>query len=260
MSLAVRVLTVFPDLVESALSEGMVRIARESGRLDLRTVNVRDFTEDVHRTTDDTPYGGGAGMVMMLGPIVRAFRSLREEERGEVFVLSAKGDLFTQETADRWSRLPAITLICGRYKGVDERVLDILDAKEVSLGDFVIPGGELAAAAMVEATARLLPGVLGDADSGAEDSHRESLLGYPDYTRPEVFEGHQVPEVLLSGHHARIAEWRRRMRLETTWRRRPEFLADSVLSNDDRKFLRSLEKGEEPRTGPSRIAGQQRKE
>ena len=124
MSLTVRVLTVFPDLVENALSEGMVRIAREKGGLDLRTVNIRDFTEDVHRTTDDTPYGGGAGMVMMAGPIVKAFRSLREEERGEVFVLSARGDLFTQEMVDRWSRLRAITLICGRYRGVDERVLE----------------------------------------------------------------------------------------------------------------------------------------
>ena len=199
-------------------------------------------------------------MVMMAEPIVKAFRSLPDEERGEVFVLSARGAPFTQETADRWSRLSAITLICGRYKGVDERVLDILDATEVSLGDFVIPGGELAAAAMVEATARLLPGVLGDADSGAEDSHRESLLGYPDYTRPEVFEGRRVPEVLLSGHHARIAQWRRNRRLETTWRRRPELLTDSVLSDDDREFLDSLDQGRGHRTEPGRDAGRQRKE
>jgi hypothetical protein len=140
MSLAVRVLTVFPALVESALSEGMARIARERGVLDLATVNIRDFTEDRHRTTDDTPFGGGAGMVMMVEPVVKAWRSLPTETRGKAYVMSAKGMLFTQELAEDWSRAGAMTLVCGRYKGVDERVVDMLGAEEVSLGDFVLIG------------------------------------------------------------------------------------------------------------------------
>jgi tRNA (guanine37-N1)-methyltransferase len=259
MSLAVRVLTVFPALVESALSEGMARIARERGVLDLATVNIRDFTEDRHRTTDDTPFGGGAGMVMMVEPVVKAWRSLPTETRGKAYVMSAKGMLFTQELAEDWSRAGAMTLVCGRYKGVDERVVDMLGAEEVSLGDFVLPGGELAAAVMIEATARLLPGVLGDAESGAEDSHQDAILGYPDYTRPEDFEGHRVPEVLLSGHHANIAEWRRKQRLETTWRRRPDLLEKAVLSDRDREFLKQFRESQD---GPSRTegSGNQRKE
>jgi tRNA (guanine37-N1)-methyltransferase len=240
MTLVVRVLTVFPGLIETALSEGMVRIAREKGVLDLKAVNIRDFTSDPHRTTDDAPYGGGAGMVMLAEPIVKAFRSLRPRERGGVFVMSARGQLFDQALAREWSRAPALTLICGRYKGIDERVIDILQAREVSLGDFVLPGGELAAAAMVEAVARLLPGVLGDADSGEEDSHEGSMLGYPVYTRPEEFEGREVPPVLLSGHHAEIAAWRRKERLKATLRRRPELLERAPLDAEDREHLENL--------------------
>jgi len=243
VSLSVRVLTVFPRLVENALAEGMVRIARESGELDLRTIDIREFTRDVHRTTDDTPYGGGSGMVMKVEPVVRAWRSLDPSERGRAYVMSARGRRFDQATARRMSGAGAFTLVCGRYKGVDQRVVDILEAEEVSLGDFVLAGGELAAAVMVEAVARLLPGVLGDVRSGAEDSHEEGLLGYPDYTRPEEFEGHRVPEVLLSGHHARIASWRRERRLETTWRRRPDLLEEAALTEEDRAFLRRLGRG-----------------
>lgn len=257
MSLSVRVLTVFPGLVESALAEGMVRIAREKGILDLAAVNIRDFTTDSHRTTDDTPYGGGAGMVMMVEPIVKAFRSLAPETRGKVFVMSARGRRFTQEMAEAWSGETALTLVCGRYKGVDQRVVDLLGAEELSIGDFVLPGGELAAAAMIEATARLLPGVLGDRDSGSEDSHQGPLLGYPDYTRPEEFEGHRVPEVLLSGNHARIAGWRRERRLETTWRQRPDLLAKAELDTKDREFLERLRR--DSPSGPSReSSGRQR--
>lgn len=242
MSLVVRVLTVFPELVETALSHGMVRIARERGALDARAVNIRDYTSDVHRTTDDSPYGGGAGMVMLAGPIVRAWRDLGPEARGRTYVMGARGRRFDQALAHAWAASPAVTLVCGRYKGIDERVLDVLGAEEISIGDFVLAGGELAAAAMVEATARLLPGVLGDADSAEEDSHEDSMLGYPVYTRPEDFEGHRVPEVLLSGHHANIARWRRRERLKTTWQRRPELLEGAALDREDRKYLESLTK------------------
>lgn len=242
MSLSVRVLTVFPGLVEAACSEGMVRIAREKGLLDLSTIDVRSFTTDVHRTTDDSPYGGGAGMVMLAKPVLDAWRSIPEPSRGKTVVMSAKGRLFDQETARAWSRAGALTLVCGRYKGVDERVVEITGAEEVSLGDFVLAGGELAAAVMIEAAVRLIPGVLGDAQSGEEDSHEDGLLGYPDYTRPEDLERHRVPEVLLSGHHGRIAEWRRHRRLQATRNRRPELLARASLTDSDRKYLERLER------------------
>lgn len=240
MNLVVRVLTVFPELVEATLSQGMVRIARERGVLDAEAVNIRDYTTDVHRSTDDSPYGGGAGMVMLAGPIVRAWRDLDPEARGRTVVMGARGRRFDQAMAHDWAQAGAVTLVCGRYKGIDERVFEILGAEEVSIGDFVLAGGELAAAAMVEATARLLPGVLGDADSAEEDSHEDSMLGYPVYTRPEEFEGHRVPEVLLSGHHANIARWRRQERLKTTWERRPDLLEGAALDRKDLEFLESL--------------------
>ena len=240
MSLTVRVLTVFPELVERALSEGMVRIARERGALDLLAVNIRDHTTDVHRTADDAPYGGGAGMVMLAEPIVKAWRSLPPGERGRTVVLSARGRRFDQCLAAAWSRERSLTFVCGRYKGVDERVVELLEAEEVSLGDFVLPGGELAAAVMIESVARLLPGVLGDADSGVEDSFEDGLLGFPSYTRPEEFEGRRVPQVLLSGHHARIAVWRRERRIEATWRIRPDLLETARLTDLDREYLERL--------------------
>ena len=240
MSLSVQVLTIFPRLVENALSEGMVRIARDRGTLDLKPVDIRDFSTDPHRTVDDTQYGGGAGMVMMVEPIVRAWRSIPEKDRGKTYVMSARGKKFDQRTAEEWSGARALTLVCGRYKGVDERVLDILGAEEISVGDFILPGGELAAAVMIESVVRLLHGVLGDEEAGIEDSHRDTILGYPVFTRPEEFEGHRVPEVLLSGHHGRIADWRRRQRLETTFRRRPDLLERAALSKEDRDFIDSL--------------------
>jgi len=259
VSLVVNVLTVFPDLVERALALGMVRIAREQGALDLRAVDIRTFTTDDHRTTDDAPFGGGAGMVMMVEPIVKAWRSLPAEGRGRAIVLSAKGRRFDQELAAAWSRESAITFVAGRYKGVDERVVELLGAEEVSLGDFVLPGGELAAAVMIEAVARLLPGVLGDAESGAEDSFEDGLLGYPSYTRPEVFEEHRVPPVLLSGHHARIAAWRRERRLEATFVRRPELLDNAALSKSDREFLARLRREQPHEADPNGDASGQRK-
>lgn len=238
----IRVLTVFPGVVEAALAEGMVRIARERGALDLEAVDLRDHTDDLHRTTDDAPYGGGGGMVMKAEPVVRAWRAMPPGERGKAIVMSARGRRFDQETAHAWSRLEALTLVCGRYQGLDERAIEALGAEEVSLGDFVLAGGELAAAVMIDAVARLLPGVLGDVASRIEDSHEDGLLGFPVYTRPEEFEGRRVPEVLLSGHHARIARWRRRQRLEATLRRRPDLLDRAELDERDREVLAELER------------------
>jgi tRNA (guanine37-N1)-methyltransferase len=236
----------------------MVRIARERGALDLRAVNIRDSTTDVHRTTDDAPYGGGAGMVMLAEPIVKAWRSLPEEERGRTVILSARGRRFDQPLAAAWSRESALTFVCGRYKGVDERVVGLLEAEEVSLGDFILPGGELAAAVMIESVARLLPGVLGDADSGTEDSFEDGLLGYPSYTRPEEFEGQRVPSVLLSGHHARIAAWRRERRLEATWRMRPDLLDRARLTDSDREYLERLRREIPRQDDPNRDASGRR--
>lgn len=240
MTLSVRVLTVFPGLVERALDEGMVRIARERGALDFRAVDLRGFTDDVHRTTDDAPYGGGAGMVMQVDPVVRAWRSLSPADRGRAYIMSPRGRRFDRDLASAWSESPAFTLVCGRYQGLDERVLGLLEAEEVSLGDFVLAGGELAAAVMVEAVARLLPGVLGDEESRTEDSFEDRLLGFPVYTRPEEYEGIRVPEVLLSGHHERIQRWRRERRLEATARRRPDLLERAELTDEDRKYLDAL--------------------
>jgi len=233
VSLSVRILTVFPDMVESSLEHGMVRIAREQKALDVSPVNLRDFT-------DDAPYGGGAGMVMKVDPVVRAWNSLAPAERGRAYVLSPKGRRFDQALAREWSQVEAFTLICGRYQGLDERALTLLEAEEVSLGDFVLAGGELAAAVMVEAVARLLPGVLGDEDSRAEDSFEDGLLGFPVYTRPEAYQGLEVPPPLLSGHHAQIRKWRREKRLEITWRLRPDLLDAAELTSEDKKYLNTL--------------------
>ena len=222
MSLNVRVLTVFPEMVDRALSEGMTRIAREKGVLDLRAVDVREFTTDIHRTTDDTPYGGGAGMVMMVEPIVKAWRSLTAEERGRAYIMSAKGRLFDQKLAREWSEADAVTLVCGRYEGVDERFAEHFIDEETSLGDFVLAGGEAAAASIVEGVARLLPGVVGNPDSIEGESFRHGELEEPQYTRPAVFGNWAVPDVLLSGDHARIDEWRRQQRKRRTRERRPD--------------------------------------
>jgi tRNA (guanine37-N1)-methyltransferase len=234
------VVTLFPEFFPGPLQTSILGRAAAKGLVRITVRDLRDWTHDRHNTADDAPYGGGAGMVMKVDSVVAAWRGLDPAERGKAIVMSAKGRRFDQALAREWSRLEAFTLVCGRYKGIDERVVDLLDADEVSIGDFVLAGGELAAAVMIEAVARLLPGVLGDAQSGEEDSHEDGLLGYPDYTRPEEFEGRRVPEVLLSGHHANIARWRRERRLEATWQRRPDLLEKAELTESDRKFLERL--------------------
>jgi len=238
--LNVALLTVFPKFFEGPLGEGMIRIARRDGKLDVRVVDLRDHTDDAHRTTDDTMYGGGAGMVMKCDPIVRAVESLPEEFRGRVLLTSARGKPFTEAMARDLAGSSGFTIVCGRYKGVDERVIELTGAEEVSIGDFVLSGGEPAALVMIDAAVRHVPGVLGDYDSAVEDSFHRGLLGYPVYTKPEVYRGLTVPEVLLSGHHARIDAWRREMMLRTTRERRPDLLDRLNLDPRDRKFLASL--------------------
>ena len=213
----VDVLTLFPSIVQAALDESILRIAREKGALDAALWNPRDFTADRHRTVDDRPYGGGPGMVMKPEPVVLCAEKARGERGpGRVVVLTPAGRRFTQEVAREYAREGHLVLVCGRYEGIDQRVVEELGAEELSVGDFVLSGGEVAALAVVEAVVRLLPGVLGDGASTVEESFEEGLLEYPQFTRPPEFRGRRVPGVLLSGDHARIRDWRRARAQERT--------------------------------------------
>jgi tRNA (guanine37-N1)-methyltransferase len=204
--------------------ESIVKRARDFGALDLRITDIRDFATDRHRTADDAPYGGGPGMVMKPGPLFAAVEAVRDQG-SRVILLSPQGRLFNQAVAVELSTLPRLVLICGHYEGVDERVHQHLVDDELSIGDYVLTGGELAAMVIVDAVVRLLPGVLGSSESALDESHAGGLLEYPHYTRPAEFRGWQVPDVLLSGNHAEIARWRRRQALERTRQRRPDLLA-----------------------------------
>jgi tRNA (guanine37-N1)-methyltransferase len=240
------ILTLFPGMFADVFDYSITLRAREAGLLTVVTHNIRDYATGRHRVTDDTPYGGGGGMVMKPEPIFAAVEAvLGEEDDGHpIILLSPQGRTFTHRVARELARQSRLLLLCGRYEGVDERVRQHLATDEISIGDFVLSGGEVAAMVIVEAVTRLLPGVLGDPGASFEDSHADGLLEYPHYTRPPEFRGHGVPEVLLSGHHAEIARWRRRERLRRTLERRPDMLASAPLTEDDLAFLREL--GYEP--------------
>jgi tRNA (guanine37-N1)-methyltransferase len=239
------ILTLFPDIFESVFNESIVKRAREAGLVSIAAHNIRDYATDKHHMTDDTPYGGGGGMIMKPEPIFRAVESILDLEEGQgpevpVILLSPQGRTFTQSVARELSRHPHLVLICGHYEGVDERVRQFLASDEISIGDYVLTGGEIPALVIVDAVTRLVPGVLGDPSATFEDSHAEGLLEYPHYTRPQVFRGYPVPEVLLSGNHAEIVRWRRQEALRRTFERRPDLLAKARLSQADREFLRHL--------------------
>ncbi len=232
------VLTLFPGLFAPFLEQGIVGRAIGQERLDVRLTNIRDFARGPHRQTDDRPYGGGSGMVMKAGPIVRALQSLDPCEGAErVAMLSPQGRLFDQDLAWELAALDRLVLICGRYEGVDERVREGYADLEISVGDFVLSGGEVAAMAVIDAVGRLVPGVLGCEDSNREDTFEDGLLEHPHYTRPPVFEGRKVPEVLLSGDHERIRRWRRAESLKRTRERRPDLLERARLTEEDRTLL-----------------------
>ena len=265
------ILTLFPEMFEGPLSESIIKQARETGLLDVRLTNIRDFARDKHRTADDYQYGGGSGMVMKPEPIFEALehvldeaprvRSAAEtpagaapgwgdspdraaESSGDVVVLlSARGRLLDHALAEELAREERLVLVCGRYKGVDERVA-ALATHEVSIGDYVLTGGELAAMVLVDAVARFVPGVLGDIESAETDSFYEGILGPPAYTRPEEYRGVRVPDVLLSGHHDRIRRWRRKEALRATFHRRPELLEKMKLSDEDRELISEIEEEE----------------
>jgi tRNA (guanine37-N1)-methyltransferase len=225
----VDILTLFPGMFVGPFDESMLKRAREAGVLQLNLVDIRDFATDRHRTVDDTPYGGGPGMVLKPGPIFAAVEAVRGTD-SRVILLSPQGRLFEHARAVELSTLPHLILICGHYEGVDERVREHLVDDELSIGDYVLTGGELAAMVVVDAVARLLPGVLGAGESTVEESHSSGLLEYPQYTRPAEFRGWRVPDVLLSGNHAEISRWRHRRALERTGQRRPELLRPEHLA------------------------------
>ncbi len=234
------ILTIFPDMFPCILDASIIGRAQDKGLVDIRVWNLRDWTTDRHKTTDDTPYGGGGGMVMKPEPIFAAVEDILGDEEAPVILLTPQGRRFTQAAAEELARQERLIFICGRYEGVDERVRKHLVTDEISIGDFVLSGGELAAMVVVDAVVRLLPGALGYERAAAEDSHATGLLEGPHYTRPPVFRGWEVPEVLRSGHHARVAEWRRKQALKRTLERRPDLLARTPLSEQDRKWLREM--------------------
>jgi tRNA (guanine37-N1)-methyltransferase len=217
----ITVITIFPGYFSSPLAAGIVGRAIEAEHLDVTVVDLRDYTEGVHRQVDDAPYGGGAGMVMMIEPLARALEPLAESTR---VLMTPAGDRLNQQMLDRFATIDHLTLVCGRYEGVDERVVEHFIDEEVSVGDFVLPGGEAAALTLIEGIARLIPGVLGNDQSIEGESFRDSLLEEPHYTRPADYRGWKVPDILLSGDHGRIEEWRAAQRLERTRLRRPDLL------------------------------------
>ncbi|MGB9742025.1 MAG: tRNA (guanosine(37)-N1)-methyltransferase TrmD [candidate division WOR-3 bacterium] len=230
------IVSIFPEFFVGPFECGPTRIAREKGLLEIGIVNPRDFTTDLHRTVDDYPFGGGAGMVMKPEPLFLAVESVKKPD-SRVVLLSPQGERFNQRLARRFSQIAHLILICGRYKGVDERVRVLLIDQELSIGDFVLAGGEAAALVVIEAIARLLPGAVGDEDSVASDSFENGLLDCPVYTRPREFRGLGVPEVLLSGNHAAVARWRRQQALLNTARRRPDLLKEVNLTDEEKQFL-----------------------
>lgn len=232
------ILTLFPGLFAGLRAESLIGKACEAGVLDIRLHDWRQWTTDKHHVVDDAPFGGGAGLLLKPEPVLRCLREIVAglPERPPVVLLSPAGALLTQATARRWAQGPGLVLLCGRYEGFDARIETHVD-EVVSLGDFVLNGGEVAAMAIVEAVARLLPGVIGNAASLEQESHGHGLLEYPQYTRPRDFEGQIVPDALLSGDHAKIAQWRRQQSLERTRDRRPDLLATAALSAQDRAWL-----------------------
>jgi tRNA (guanine37-N1)-methyltransferase len=236
-------LTLFPGIVAAALSESIVKRAVDKGLLELRITDLRDFTHDRHKTADDYPFGGGPGMVMKPDPVFEAIDFIKAQgEPVKVVLMSPQGTMFDHKKAlDIAGETRRVVFICGRYEGVDERVRLSLVDEELSIGDFVLSGGELAAAVVIEACARLIPGVLGDDESAEKDSFYEGLLDYPHYTRPAVYRGMAVPDTLLSGNHEQIRRWRRREALKATLMKRPDLLAKLDLSPEDKKLLDEIE-------------------
>lgn len=238
MSIEFHILSIFPGMFHAALNESILKRAREKGLIKIFFHDLRDYAEDRHRVTDDYPYGGGSGMVMKPEPLAKAIEGIKEKEgEARTILMTPQGDVFNQGKAWELSRRERLILVCGRYEGVDERIRRYYVDEEISIGDYVLTGGEIPAMVVVDAVSRLVPGVLGDEGSLTEESFSESLLEYPHYTRPENFRGRGVPAILLSGNHAEIQGWRRREALRRTLARRPDLLEKCSLSAEDMEIL-----------------------
>ena len=236
------ILTLFPDMCLGVLGESIIGRARENGCVEINCRNIRDYTEDKHNRVDDAPYGGGTGMIMQTQPIYDCFLSLCDElgKRPHLIYMSPQGKTLTQERVKELSQLDNVALLCGHYEGVDQRVIDEIVDEEISIGDYVLTGGELPALILADAISRMLPGVLANEDAFTLESHYGSLLEYPQYTRPFEWHGVKVPEVLISGHHANIAKWQREQSLKRTLERRPDMLERAELTAKDKEYIRKL--------------------
>lgn len=236
------ILTLFPEMIEAVLGDSIIGRARTKGIIDVNCVQIRDFANNKHRQVDDYPYGGGTGMVMQPQPIYDAYKSICKglDYKPYTVYLSPQGKTFKQGTAKKLAKMNHIVLLCGHYEGVDQRVIDEIVDCEISIGDFVLTGGEIGAMAVVDATARLIPGVLKGEESFSEESHYNGLLEYPQYTRPEVWRDKKVPDILLSGHHKNICEWKREMSIKTTFKKRRGMLSKAKLTEKEKKLVESL--------------------
>ncbi len=235
------ILSIFPEMFRSPFDASLIGKAREKGKIEIHLHDIRDYAEGRHRMTDDYPYGGGGGMVMKVEPVARALEAVVPDRDGAIVVLlTPQGEPLRQGLVEELASWPRVVMICGHYEGVDERIRSHLADREVSIGDYILTGGELAAMVLVDAVSRLVPGVLGNSGSPVADSFSTGLLEYPQYTRPENFREWKVPDVLLSGHHKAIEDWRKRESLKRTWRRRRDLLEAISLPEEDGKILQSL--------------------
>ena len=241
MSMRIDVITLFPHMIELARNFGVTRMALEKGAIELGCYNPRDYTEDKYRTIDDRPYGGGPGMVMMPVPLARCIDDVLEHNTGPLIYLTPQGERLEQNLVAELAGSQNLALLCGRYEGIDERIVDTRVDREISIGDYVLAGGEIPALTIIEAISRLLPGVLGNENSAVEDSFTENLLDCPHYTRPEVFEEQKVPQVLLSGNHRQIEYWRMKQALGRTWSRRPDLIQGRELDEREQNLLKEFQ-------------------
>ena len=239
------VLTLFPDMIEAGLHTSVTGRALKNGYIHLSAVNIRDYSKDKHKHVDDYPYGGGAGMVMQPEPIYLAYEDVTQnmEKKPRVVYVTPQGSVFNQSMAEEFSKEEDLIFLCGHYEGVDERILEEIVTDYVSIGDYVLTGGELPAMVMIDAVSRLVPGVLNNEESAEFESFHDNLLEHPQYTRPVEFQGRKVPDVLLSGHHGNIDKWRREQSLKRTLERRPDLIETAILSKEDEKYLKKLKKG-----------------
>lgn len=243
----VDIMTLFPELVKTVLGESIIGRAQKSGLADVRAYNIRDYSEDKHRRVDDTPYGGGMGMLMAAPPIYNCYEAVmkdepKEEEKVKVIYMSPRGRVFNQDMAKEYSKLDRLVILCGHYEGIDQRIIDEIIDEEISVGDYVLTGGEIPACIVADATLRLVPGVLSEAECFEKESFEDGLLEYPQYTRPVVFHGREVPEVLLSGHHANIDKWRHEKSVEITKKNRPDMAEKLPPEEEPKKKKRAKSK------------------